>query len=259
MKLLVAVSISTGLLLFGGQGIANAQLNAVDNNSLLLVSPDDGSTAVVGAVTGFGVFGALAYRSDGELFGGSSLSLFSIDPDSGEGTLIGNNSIGGLNGFSFRDDDTLFAVSNDTLYTIDTDTGSARLIGALGLGQIQGIAFDSAGTLYGIGGNSFQLVTIDTASGAATQVAATSFSRNYSALTFDDSDTLFAIDAFNGDLVTLDVTTGEDTLVGSLGAGGGSIGGRYGGIAFSSVPEPTALPLLIGLAFSSFIQRRKAA
>ena len=256
MKPLITATISICFLFQTGQGVANGQqLLAVDNNQLLSIDPSNGASSPIGSVVSSGTFGALAFRSDGELFGGRGFELFSINPDTGEGTLVGNSSIGTLNGFSFRDDDTLFAVSNDVLYTIDTDTGSANLIGALGLSQIEGIAFDSSGTLFGIGGNSFQLVTIDPSSGAATQVAGTS--RNLSALTFDNSDTLFAIDAFNGDLVTLDPLTGEDTLVGSVGPGGGIFGGGYGGVAFSSVPEPTGLPLLIGLALSRLAKRRK--
>ena len=59
-----------------------------------------------------------AYRSSSE--------LYSVDPSTGAGTLIGSPGFGWVESLDFRADGTLFGVSKDTgdLLTIDLTTGA---------------------------------------------------------------------------------------------------------------------------------------
>ena len=82
VKPLITATISICFLFQTGQGVANGQqLLAVDNSQLLSIDPSNGASSPIGSVVSSGTFGALAFRSDGELFGGRGFELFSINPD----------------------------------------------------------------------------------------------------------------------------------------------------------------------------------
>jgi hypothetical protein len=108
----------------------------------------------------------------------------------------------------------------DNLYTISPDTGSTTLVGNTGLPGIQAIAFSPQGVLYGWDVGSYPvaaigLVTIDTITGLATDVdPLVDAPYAVQSIEFAPDGTLYgACDALH----RIDVASGATTLVGSGG------------------------------------------
>lgn len=111
------------------------------------------------------------------------MSLFNIDTNTGESTLIGSTGIAGLQGLAVNPlTGDVFATggyddaSAAGLYQIDPTTGTASYIG--GTGNFVALDFSPDGVLYGVGalgntddGVADDLYTIDLETGLATPVA----------------------------------------------------------------------------------------
>lgn len=138
---------------------------------------------------------------------GFAVTGLAIDPT--DGTLYGSTS---------NNSDA----SPGSLITIDPETGDGTLVGSLGVGSqtAADLAFDASGTLYGlIEASSDDLVTIDTATGAATFVGDAGFSSYGSGIDYDaDRDAmLWAADGLNGSFRSIDLGDGSSTELFPLG------------------------------------------
>jgi len=165
------------------------------NNKLVKISTADSVVTVVGALpAGTMTWTGVAGHPNGTLYAsrtdGSSSELFTINPASGSGSLVGaiNNAPG-----------------------------------------IIGIAINTAGELFGLDIISNNLIRINTTTGAGTIVGSVGFNANYSqGMDFDDSDGTLYLAAYNGttakpELRIADTTTGNSTIVGTLGDGSGEL------------------------------------
>jgi hypothetical protein len=180
-------------------------------------------------------------------FGNSSL-FYSINPSSGEPTLIGplvnaNNAPG----LDFRSDGTLFATVNTMgagkggthLATINKDTGLVTIIGPLGVSNMGAIAFDSNDVLYGATENKGvfpfgALYSINTSTGSATlltpirDISSNPHPGGFSSIQFWCDDTLYyGGGSFVGDFGTINVDDGVFTQINPFTAIG-SLGGLAG-------------------------------
>ncbi len=233
-------------------------LEGTGSSTLLGSTGAKGNTLIdIARATGAGTFrfphGALGpvteieFRSDGTLFGstgGGSSNIITINPITGEESLVGMHVFGAVNALEFVNG-TLYGVfipslsEPSQLVTVDQFTGALTFIGSTGFINVGGLAFDSTtGTMYGGtagsagGGN---LITIDLVTGAGTLVGATGFNQ-ISALEFAPDGTLYGgtggslADA--GQLVIINPATGAGTAVG-----------------------PTGFPVVSGLSFSENIIR----
>ena len=155
--------------------------------------------------------------------------IYTIDPDTGVFTLVGDSGTGGLNCIAY-DGSTLYGASSDTLYTINMGTGSATLVGSLtGITSLWiSMDCDNAGNLYGydLGGvGSSGLYQVNKATGACTLIGYTGLNLNYGQdMSYDkDNDIMYAAVYNQGtalpELHTVDLGTGAFTLIGTLNGG----------------------------------------
>jgi len=113
--------------------------------------------------------------------------------------------------------------SSSTLYTIDPTTGAATSVGAVGTSLSGIAYDSQNSTLYGIAGSSSSnLVTINTTTGAATVVGSLGHSIAAQGIAYDSAtNTLDAYSKIPGSMMfpeglyTLNTTTGAATIVGS--------------------------------------------
>lgn len=132
---------------------------------LLTVDPCTGlATKVNPLAPDQGTQHALAFASDGKLFGVSSTLLYEIDTISGVKSFIGNLNVGSRTaafGADFDANGVLYAITFDydnpsafkKLITIDTSTGQGSIVGQLNvdIGTPGSIVFDATGKLIGSG------------------------------------------------------------------------------------------------------------
>ncbi len=181
-----------------------------------------GATSLIGT-TGSGGIQGLAYDPvTGTLFATSFDSLLSIDPATGQGTIIGSFGAGitGSESLAADANGNLFtvALSTDRLYRLDKTTGAATDIGAT-RGGITAMTFAADGTLYAAsaglrGATTNALLTIDVSTGAATQQVLTN--RALFGLAFGPDGTLFGAVSLDDQLSTVDPATGVVTQYGPL-------------------------------------------
>ncbi|MHC4473609.1 MAG: DUF6923 family protein, partial [Planctomycetota bacterium] len=112
------------------------------------------------------------------------------------------------------------------LYSVDPESGEATKIGDTGYYRISAIDFDDEGTLYGVGetadGTSV-LLTFDLATGKATEVGETGIVDTHvpGASCDPDSGAFYAY-AEEGELYRISLTTGDADFLGSPSDGGHS-------------------------------------
>jgi PKD repeat protein len=123
-----------------------------------------------------------------------------------------------------------------TLYSIDPDTGEVTEIGDTGFNRISALELDSEGTLWGIGENSdgdSVLITISIATGEGTEVGTTGIEESAGVAdavpgcSLDGDENLYAF-AEDGNLFTVDTTDGDATLVGYDSDAEGEVGNALG-------------------------------
>ena len=161
----------------------------------------------------------------GEGFGESS--LYMINPDTGEATLIGPIGFDNVTAMAFLGDGRLVGSANgdndfgsqtSLLIEIDKTTGAGSLIGIIGqsfngeCGRVPGLTYDpNRNILYGYGdacdGNDL-LLTINTQTGKGTIIGPTRFSSGGNGLAWDPrSGRLFATPADDNTLVLINPVT----------------------------------------------------
>ena len=157
----------------GGLGVFGGTLYGATNegSEIFTVNPANGSLTPVGNsgiadIFSFGstVSGLFAFAGDG--------NLYSINPVTGAGTLIGATGVtaAGFTSLS-TNSSTLYLEGEGNLYTVNTSTGAASLVGPLsgGTTTLGGMVLES-GTLYG--GQiqpSHNVDSVNQSTGAATQ------------------------------------------------------------------------------------------
>ena len=156
------------------------------------------------------------------------MSLFNIDTNTGESTLIGSTGIAGLQGLAVNPlTGDVFATggyddaSAAGLYQIDPTTGTASYIG--GTGNFVALDFSPDGVLYGVGalgntddGVADDLYTIDLETGLATRIVFLgAFSSAGITFSLDGSQIVYT---WGGTQVsTIDPTSGTVTHISAVG------------------------------------------
>ena len=161
----------------------------------------------------------------GSAFGGrlsTAASLYTINPNTGVGTLIGPIGFDRVGSLAFNPQNgTLYGVGNDPttgaaeLITINTTTGAGTLVGSLALGSspVQDISFrhSDAGLFAYRSGN---IYTINTTTGKATLVGITGSFPDGNGISFSAADTLYLANDLG--LFTVNQSNGSVTLVENL-------------------------------------------
>jgi hypothetical protein len=150
-----------------GMGVANGLLFATtwetDAGALFTVNPTNGDLTFVGNANGNDPqnpaaaetpeinFWALGSTNSG-LYGidAASKDLYSVNPNNGAATLIGNTGLLGFGDWSQLSvgSNNLYFANGDTLYSVNTTTGAATLIGETGGRHIGAMVYEN-GVLYG--------------------------------------------------------------------------------------------------------------
>ena len=151
----------SGSQLYGTNSPGGVSQGGGGASTLYTLDPTTGAATAIGP-TGFNGVGAIAFASNGTLFGISSgpFQLITIDVNTGVGTPVGPTGEAGFRGFmdiSFRNDDgVLFATllppkgtGCTRLATIDVTTGADTDIGDIGTCfPGRGMAFSTTDVLY---------------------------------------------------------------------------------------------------------------
>ena len=154
-----------------------------DNNAFIEVDAETGATTQIGTSTpanGGDSWSELATDpTDGTLYASTGSDLYTIDPSTGEATLVGSFNFGGLMiAIAVDDEGVMYGhdIVNDAIYTINKDTGVATQLGSTGVDAnfAQGMDFDPVtGELYMAwyqGGGAGGLRIVDRATGNTTLV-----------------------------------------------------------------------------------------
>lgn len=105
-----------------------------------------------------------------------------------------------------------------SLYSIDPDSGVVSLIGEIPINVSSLAFDTANDVLYGVTGFADLLYTIDPETALSVQIGSLGFNANTSGLAFDsETETLYLTEANADSLYTVNTSTGEATLVGALG------------------------------------------
>jgi serine protease AprX len=243
-----AIPFQSGLL-YGSTG----GLNASGGGRLWLIDVTNQSATLIGN-TGFDRLGAIAFDSNGTLYGVSGASdtqgtLMTIDPTNGTPTVIGllSDPNAAVDGLRFNSQGVLYGGSFNNskgvgqLLTIDPSNAnvlsSLTLVGS-GNSFCPGIAFDSLDVLYGSRGNSTgrleDIDLIDQVTGVLTPIGP--MEAVISDIVFAPDGTLYGCSP-TGDLYSIDPVTGTKTLLFNTG-----IAQLSGLAAAPASPTPTPTP-----------------
>jgi hypothetical protein len=157
-----------------GLAVANGTLFAASyhttDGTLYSVNPSNGAFSAIGTATGvdYDDFGSTTSGLYVISFG-STMELYSLNPNTGAATLIGPT---GLTYGSWRslsdNSDMLYFADGADLYTLNTSSGAASLVGAFGGSAEMGALLSENGVLDGGDDVHGTIDTIDIATGAAT-------------------------------------------------------------------------------------------
>jgi hypothetical protein len=149
----------------------------LDSGSLITINTTTAAISVIGTLpTGVQ---SLAFRPDGTLFGATTTSLYTLNPSTAAGTLLGSMGLGGSDADNIRfDGSTLFVMTVDTnsrLYSLSQTSGAGTLIGPSGIDDVSLGAF-FGGVFYGsnTAGAQNHIAQINPATGVGTEGANTS-------------------------------------------------------------------------------------
>lgn len=242
------------------------------------------SAAGVAASVLYGVTGA----------GGSPSSLYTIDPLTGDTTLIGATGFNEIVSIDFDPvSGLLYGISNlNNLVTINTMTGVATAVAAAPSFKSPDMTFTSDGTLYTWSEpGPDNLNSVDLGTGVATEIGSNPLSTYQMGLDANSADVIYGKSA--NSLFTVDSVTGATTDVGIIAGGdldnilafdefdnlfsfergvglfgidigaltasfiGSADGVNFAALAFAPVPVPAALPLLVtAIGGLGFMRRR---
>ena len=231
MRAVTTVGLTMGLML-GLAGAAHAQdqqlfaLSGPTAPRLWTLDPDTTAEVTSEFVTGAqAIFCGITFDASGTMYtidgfnDGFDDRLFTIDPLTGAGTIVGDT---GQN-WNFRSiaydatTDTLYAARDSVLFTVNRDSGlvtQVATIAGAGLDQLTALAIDADGRGWGSDIGDTSVFSIDLATGQATRVGdAFPGTRNwFNDLTFGPDGTLYAAREQGGGIFTIDTATGQATL-----------------------------------------------
>jgi serine protease AprX len=236
-------------LLYGSTGGDNAS----GGGRLWLIDVTNQSATLIGN-TGFDRLGAIAFDSNGTLYGVSGASnaqgtLMTIDPANGTPTVIGllSDPNAAVDGLRFNSQGVLYGGSFNNskgvgqLLTIDPSNAnvlSSLTLTGSGNAFCPGIAFDALDVLYGSRGNSTgrleDIDLIDQVTGVLTPIGP--MEAVISDIVFAPDGTLYGCSP-TGELYSIDPVTGAKTLLFNTG-----IAQLSGLAAAPASPTPTPTP-----------------
>jgi hypothetical protein len=264
-----AATVLYGATAAGGAGELYT-INPLTGAMISDVGPLNDSLGANYPITGlaFNPVTGLLYGSTGNSVAASAAKLVSINPANGLVTVIGSFNAGPVNSsgtpstmadLAFDSAGNLFGVGSiggPQLYSINLLTGQATVIGGTGLTSTTGggLAISPGGTFYGTP-TSTRFGTYNSGTGAYVNIAnpVKPVGGAYAALAFDGS-TLYGLNLGSTPaqthLVTFDLATGVITDIGA------SVG-NLDAIAFTVVPEPSTVTLLVAGIAGLFLNRRR--
>lgn len=149
----------------------DGRLFGIDFTTLYQVDPGSGALT---EINGHDVPGgnALVFDTDGTLYsaGSSSNNLFTINPETGLSTVVGDTGTSSAGDLAFNSGHFFMSSSNGNLVQIDPNTGSGDVVGSIGFTNVFGLATARTGPLYGLSGT--DLITISVATGQGARIAA---------------------------------------------------------------------------------------
>jgi len=159
----------------------------------------------IGCEFGTGDFYTIGFDGTMTLIGGNGTACNGLAYDDNSGILYG----------------ATYGTTSD-LYTIDPATGEGTLVGTINSGVIIAMGCDNAGNLYGTDLVDDMLYSIDPATGAGTAIGSLGIDLNYGQdAEYDKDDEVFYLSAYTaaGELYTCDTATGATTLIGAFPGG----------------------------------------
>jgi len=261
VKIWIAFAIASSALTFGLSPFGSAIANAAP---IMHVHDSSGNLATVDVVTGavnvIGNMGVtmtdIAFDPNGNLFGVSFTSLYSINAQTAAASFIGNlGRSSGHNSLVFSSTGTLYAASGTStdLFTINTATGAAASLGNMGFASGGDLAFFN--DEFYLASVASELVKIDLGNLANTSAVGPFGVANVFGLATGDNNILYGV----GGTLICEVNTASGAASACVDYGGQGLGQAFGQ-SFSTeavVPEPgTALLLGVGMAVLSMRARR---
>lgn len=146
-------------------------LYGISEDFVFTVNKDDASLSFVGE-HGLGVItNALIFDSSGNLYSAAydTTLLYSIDPNSGVGSTIGDIGYKSSGDLAFQDDILYMTTTDNNLIQVDPGSGAGTLIGPTNHPSIWGMAKNDDGQMYGVSG--YRILTIDTATAETVQIS----------------------------------------------------------------------------------------
>ena len=190
---------------------------------LLEINKFTGAATVIGEIgdADFGSSqGGLAYDPDTDtLYMSNTVELWSIDPATGAGTLIGPHGIiDQIDGLSVLPDPCMIGTDLlSTLFNVDPASGAGTTPRTTGADRFVGLAMNDSGELYGLNAGAIPgLYTIDPPSGVAALIGSLGVPDAAGGLDFDPvSGELFGVGGAS-ELFEINTATGTAAVVGPL-------------------------------------------
>lgn len=199
-------------------------------NQLIGIDETSGAAVLRHQLGQFNLVTEVEFRSDGTLFGATgnnSANIITINPQTGQESLVGNFGSGLVMGLEFVGGvlygsfETLPTATASDLVIVDQSTGALTTVGSTGFQLVEGLAYDAqSGIMYGVtsGSSGGDLIIVDLATGAGSLVGATGFT-DVAALEFHRGTLFGGIDMGSGNpdggkLITIDTNSGAGTSVG---------------------------------------------
>ena len=179
-SILAEIEQSPSGTIFGSDTLVNTDLYSIDPDTgavfdiQTMTFPEGGDVITAMEFLDRTLYGG--FTTEGIHSGGGQSSLVTMDPRTGDVTMVGYTGIPHPLGGLAYDGTTMYAVSaggSGTLYTIDLGTGAATLVGDTGF-SMTALEFGADGVLYGLPRSrspfANHLLRVDTERGTATDL-----------------------------------------------------------------------------------------
>jgi len=204
----------------------------------------------------------IAFDPDGDLFGLSFNSFFSINRTTAALSLIGNHSVPGGNALVFGADGTLYAAgaTSTSLHTINPATGASTNLGNMGFASGGDLAFHE-GNFY-LASTTSQLVRVDLGNLSNTAAVGPFGVSSVFGLATGDDGVLYGV----AGMQIFSVNTATGTATNPVNYGGQGLGAAFGQSFFTEsgappidnvIPEPSTYALIAGAFGAALLSRRR--